>query len=78
MSSLTIRELETQIQSSELAGLHFRTHSNVLKQWPWENGLPLQHGAMATCLAEMIRDTDQEDQFVDLVLVSCSNVLSLL
>jgi hypothetical protein len=49
-----------------------RINAPVVQEWPWENGLPLEHGSMASSLQNSLRlnSTQQEQDFVDMVLVS--------
>jgi hypothetical protein len=66
-----------EIQSSRLVTNirlnSIRLNAPVVQEWPWENGLPLEHGSMESSLRKSLwlSETPQEQEFVDMVLVRC-------
>ena len=57
------------------AGNSIRVNAPVIQEWPWENGLPLEHGSMELRLQESLASQGerQDPAFVDLVLVHFSD-----
>src|ERR1700677_2231872 len=52
-----------------------RVQTPVLQQWPWENGIPLEHGLMAEKLRQQLEHSHHADDIVEIVLVCCNNYL---
>lgn len=59
-----------QVVEFRKTGNSMRLQSPVLQQWPWDNGLPLQHGLMGERMRQLLSTTDHEPVFVAMVLVS--------
>ena len=51
-----------------------RVNAPVVQEWPWENGLPLEHGSMESMLRKSLgvhsSDEPEEPALVEMVLVS--------
>jgi hypothetical protein len=74
MSNLELtRQTPTEtkdLESMWLAGEIIREHSPVIQQWPWENGIVLEHGLMEVKLRRELSGSDHDPSLVSMVLVS--------
>ena len=62
-----------QVVDFRKTGKSMRLQSPVLQQWPWDNGMPLQHGLMGERMRQLLSTSDHEPVFVAMVLVSLIN-----
>lgn len=69
MSSNNGASSSSQPLDTQSSGISIRENAPVIQQWPWENGLPLQHGSMESSLRSSLDGTGQEPDFVTMVLV---------
>jgi hypothetical protein len=63
--TISIRRLAELKES----GLIVRNSTAVIKQWPWENGIPLQHGSMADTMKDALLDSIHDRELINMVLV---------
>lgn len=59
-----------QMAEFQKTGNAMRLQSPLLQQWPWDNGMPLQHGLMGERMRQLLSTSDHEPVFVAMVLVS--------
>ena len=62
--------LYNDISTIQREGHLLRVKSPVIKQWPWDIGMPLEHGSMAPHLQEHLGPVPQPSEFKSLVVVS--------
>ena len=62
--------LLSQLVTFRQSGQMIRLQSPVLQQWPWENGILLEHGLMAERMRCSLSMSECEPAFVVMVLVS--------
>jgi len=74
MSSTASSSQGIQAFSANIRVNSIRVNAPVVQEWPWENGLPLEHGSMQSSLQNSLwrSETPQEPAFVSMVLVSCT------
>jgi hypothetical protein len=63
-------EFVQQLLALRETGKSIRLQSPVIQQWPWDNGMPLQHGLMGERMRLSLASTSHEPAFVAMVLVS--------
>jgi hypothetical protein len=63
--SIIIRRLAEMKET----GLTVRNSAAVIKQWPWENGIPLQHGSMADTMRDALLESIHDRELINMVLV---------
>jgi hypothetical protein len=61
--------LENQVAKFQSSGDLIRLNAQVILQWPWENGIPLDHGSMTESLSKGT-DVTLHPEVRDLIMVS--------
>ena len=67
--SLRSQQFLSEISEIQTAGEIIRLKAPVICEWPWENGLALDHGFLVERMRESLTGSNQEPAFVAMVLV---------
>jgi hypothetical protein len=67
---MTKEDLEDEIAAFKQSGTLIRTQAPVLLQWPWQNGIALEHGSMRGRLEKSLAGSSRDHRLVDMVTVS--------
>jgi len=72
MSNLQLarQSLTNDLETLAVTGETIREHSPVIQQWPWENGIILEHGSMERKLSNELSGSEQDPSLVSMVLVN--------
>lgn len=67
---LSIASAKEDLLALQRAGKTLRIQSPVIRQWPWDNGVPLEEGSLVVAMKEKMSSAVQGENFVDMALVS--------
>jgi hypothetical protein len=69
-SSILQKDLQTSLTALQRSREIIRTNAPLLLQWPWENGIALEHGSMRQRLETTLQDSPHDPRLVEMVTVS--------
>ena len=67
---MSLHSLEEEIEDVKKSGSLIRLEAPLLQHWPWDNGIPLEHGSMRPHLEKALEGREDQGDMVELVLVS--------
>jgi len=68
--NMSVDSLEAEIEVVKKSGSLIRVEVPLLQHWPWDNGIPLEHGSMQPHLQKALEGRQDQGDMVDLLLVS--------